>query len=94
MSTVEIIVGVLLLAALGYAWYSEKTRRKAAELERDTLKTRNKLNVIERKLDENKVTYDEVMERIDRESGIAPVPLHMLKHVTSVHYSERGEGES
>lgn len=74
--TVQIIIGVLLLGALVYAWYTERTRRREAELERDVATRRTTLDGIEKKLDENKVAYDQAKNDL-----AGAIPPHMFEYL-------------
>lgn len=75
--TVQIIIGVLLLAALVYAWYTERTRRREAELERDVATRRTTLDGINKKLEENKVAYDKARD----DMAAHPIPPDMLQYL-------------
>lgn len=74
---IELIVGLLLLIALGYALYTERTRRKNAELERDLAKRKEALDALNPKLEENKKSYDSALSDLAN----ASIPSFMLDNV-------------
>lgn len=61
MSVMEIIVVVMILAAVTYSWYIENKARKEAELQLDLMKRRSGLDGIAQELDKNKKEYDSAL---------------------------------
>lgn len=74
---VELIVGLLLVVALAYAWYTERTKRRQAELDAEVLKRKAPLEPIKQKLDENKEEYDDAQLELFGN----PIPAHMLDDI-------------
>lgn len=74
--TIKLVVMVLGLLALVYAWYTERTRRRVAEVERDVAQRRVVLDGLEKKLDENKIAFDKAKADLD-----GAIPPHMLEYL-------------
>lgn len=74
---IEVVVGVLLLVALAYALYVERTRRRKAELENEISKRRAALDELRPKIDTNKAEYDAAQAELFGN----PVPSFMLDNV-------------
>lgn len=74
MNITQIIIGVILVAALVYAWYTERTRRREAELKADIATRRTTLDGIQKQLDENA----EKFKKAQQELLGADIPAHML----------------
>jgi hypothetical protein len=71
------IIALAVGALLVYAWYTEKRRREAVELEKLISERIAELKDIDAKLAKNKVDYDKALADLD----LAPVPADMLDHV-------------
>ncbi len=77
----EMIVGVLILGALVFAWYTEMKRRKALELQAALDARRKELDDIDKKLQDTKEFYDK--SRSDFTDSL--IPPDMLDHIGKPH---------
>lgn len=70
-----IVVGILALIV--YAWYTEKRRREAVEIEQAIDKKMADLVALDAKIAANKVDYDKALADLK----LAPIPDDMFEHL-------------